>query len=68
MIACDRCKSILGHAVSGDLVAITKGPLTGLKGVFSRNGPIGRLIISVSLFNHAVSVDLDENDVMTAAN
>lgn len=68
MTACDRCKSILGHAVSGDLVAITKGPLTGLKGVFSRNGSLGRLVVSVSLFNRSVSVDLDENDVVAAAN
>jgi len=68
LTACDRCKSVLGYTASGSRVAITKGPLVGLRGVFSRSGSIGRLVISVSLFNRSVSVDLDENDVMAAAN
>jgi transcriptional antiterminator NusG len=65
--SCDRCKSVLSHSVPGKLVAITNGPLTGLKGIFSRNGSIGRLVISVSLFNRSVSVDLDDGDVMAMA-
>jgi transcription antitermination factor NusG len=65
--ACNRCKSVLSHAVRGRLVAITSGPLTGLKGVLTRSGSIGRLIVAVSFFNRSVSVDLEDTDVMAIA-
>jgi transcription antitermination factor NusG len=64
LAACNRCKSVLRHSVPGKLVAITNGSLTGLRGMFSRNGSIGRLVISVPMFNRSVSVNLEDTDVM----
>jgi transcription termination/antitermination protein NusG len=63
--ASDRCKSILSHAVSGQSVVITKGPLAGTRGIFSRTSSAGRIIISIPLFNRSVSVDLEAYETMS---
>jgi transcription antitermination factor NusG len=43
----------------GDLVRVTKGPLVGLEGSFVRYRNSCRLILSISLINRSVAVELD---------
>lgn len=43
----------------GDLVRVTRGPLTGLEGSFIRYQGGFRLILSVSLINRSVAVEMD---------
>jgi len=43
----------------GDSVRVTKGPLTGFEGIFVRYQGGCRLILSVSLINRSVAVEID---------
>ena len=43
----------------GDPVRVTKGPLAGVEGSFVRHRGSDRLVISISLINRAVAVEID---------
>lgn len=43
----------------GDRVLVTRGPLAGLEGSFLRHGSRDRLVLSVSLIQRSVAVEID---------
>jgi transcription antitermination factor NusG len=43
----------------GDLVRVTKGPLTGVEGIFVRYRGSNRLVLSVALIQRSVAVEID---------
>jgi transcription antitermination factor NusG len=43
----------------GDRVVVTKGPLTGVEGIFVKHRNRNRLILSVSLIHRSVAVEID---------
>jgi transcription antitermination factor NusG len=43
----------------GDVVVVTKGPLAGIEGSFVQYRGASRLVLSVSLINRAVAVEMD---------
>jgi transcription antitermination factor NusG len=44
---------------NGDVVLVTKGPLAGIEGSFVQYRGTSRLVLSVSLINRAVAVEMD---------
>jgi transcription antitermination factor NusG len=44
---------------NGDIVRVTKGPLTGVEGSFVRYQGRSRLVLSLALINRSVAVELD---------
>jgi len=49
----------------GTLVQVETGPLTGAQGIFSSGEDKRRLVISVTLLQRSVAVQLDENTVIS---
>jgi transcription elongation factor/antiterminator RfaH len=50
---------------NGALVQVETGPLTGAQGIFCSNDGKRRLVISVTLLQRSVAVQLDENTVIS---
>ena len=48
----------------GCLVEVTKGPMQGAKGVFVRQARPYRLVLSISLIQRAVAVEVDASNVV----
>lgn len=47
----------------GSEVVVTKGPFTGIKGIFEKYGGKGRVIVNIDALGQFASVDVDEDDV-----
>lgn len=47
------------HFESGQLVEVQEGPLTGLKGIFVRYHGVNRLVLSLTLIQRSIAVELD---------
>jgi transcription antitermination factor NusG len=47
----------------GDMVEVTHGPLKGMTGRLIRKGPKTRLVLSITMINRAVSVQMDVADI-----
>ena len=43
----------------GECVRLVRGPLTGLRGIVSRNAGTTRLVVSVTMLQRSVSVEID---------
>jgi transcription antitermination factor NusG len=50
---------------AGTLVQVKTGPLSGARGIFCSREDKGRLVISVTLLQRSVAIQLDENTVFT---
>ena len=44
---------------SGQLVQVQEGPLTGLKGIFVRYHGVNRIVLSLTLIQRSIAVELD---------
>ena len=51
----------------GCLVEVTTGPMQGAKGVFMRHAKPHRLVLSISLIQRAVAVEIDASSVVPAS-
>lgn len=49
----------------GTLVQVETGQLTGVQGIICRSGDERRLVISVTLLQRSVAIQLDENTILT---
>lgn len=54
------------YVAIGSAVHVVSGPLQGLRGILLRRKGISRLVLSVSLIQSSVAVEVDDNDVVPA--
>ena len=63
--ASDRCRWSVRYSKAGEVITVTNGPLAGTAGIFVRTGRNGRIILSISMLNRSISLELDEADVVS---
>ena len=61
----DLLREPWAYIPGGALVQVETGPLTGVQGVFCSNEDKRRLVISVTLLQRSVAVQIDENTVIS---
>jgi transcription antitermination factor NusG len=58
-LECGATLSVADMLTSGDTVEVTSGPFKGLRGVYDRVGPQGRLLLGVHLINRAAVLEIE---------